>query len=135
MSIHADGGVVAPSFSRPGGRPPRSAAHLEVVMMSALANFSVRHRWMVLVTSLILVAGAAGLARASGGSFNDDMTLSGTDSQQAYDTLREQFPTLAGDGMQVVIHDDEGVSSPEVKGAVEAAVAEVRQQPDVAAVT
>ena len=104
-------------------------------MLSALANFSVRHRWLVVVTWLVLVAGAAGLARTAGGSFNDDMTLSGTDSQQAYDTLRERYPTLAGDGMQVVIHDDEGVSSPAVKGAVEAAVAETRDQLDVAAVT
>lgn len=105
----------------------------EVALLAALGRFSVRHRWLVLVGWLILLAGTLAAARQYGGSFNNDLTLADTDSQAAYDTLRERFPDLAGDGMQVVIHSDDTVTSPDVKQAVEQAVAEVSADPDVAA--
>lgn len=101
-------------------------------MLAALGRFSVRHRWLVVITWVVMLLGAVAAGREYGGSFTNDLTLSDTDSQAAYDTLRERFPDMSGDGMQVVIHSDDGVTSPEIQQAVEAAVAEVRADPDVA---
>ncbi|WP_185297905.1 MMPL family transporter [Streptomyces finlayi] len=103
-------------------------------MLSALARFSVRHRWWVIALWLLAVVGAALGAGSVGGSFSNDLTLSNTDSQAAYDTLRTRYPELSGDGMQVVIHSDSGVTSAKVKAAVTDAAAEVRGSQDVAAV-
>lgn len=103
-------------------------------MLSALARFSVRHRWWVIAFWLLAVVGAGLGARSVGGSFSNDLTLSNTDSQAAYDTLRARYPEVSGDGMQVVIHSDSGVVSAKVKAAVTDAVAAVRDSRDVAAV-
>ncbi|WP_158711043.1 MMPL family transporter [Streptomyces albus] len=109
-------------------------------MLSALARFSVRHRWLVIALWLLAVAGAGLAARGAGGEFSNDLTLSDSDSQAAYDTLRERYPDMSGDGMQVVIHtggngrDGGGdVTSPEVKAAVADALTEVRDADGVAA--
>ncbi|SCG66561.1 MMPL family transporter [Micromonospora halophytica] len=102
-------------------------------MLAALGRFSVRHRWLVVVTWVLLLIGALGAGREFGGSFTNDLTLADTDSQAAYDTLRDRFPDMSGDGMQVVIHRDSGVTSPEVQHAVDASLAEVRADRDIAA--
>jgi putative drug exporter of the RND superfamily len=62
-------------------------------MLAAVARFSTRHRWAVLATWVVILAGTVVASRAWGGSFNNDLTLSGTDSQAAYDTLRTQSRT------------------------------------------
>ena len=101
-------------------------------MLRALATFSVRHRFLVLATWLIVVAGVLFAGQSYGGSFSNDLSLQDSDSQQAYDALREKFPEMSGDGMQVVIHDQDGVDQGRVRAAVEAAVADVNDQPGVA---
>lgn len=102
-------------------------------MLGAVGRFSVRHRWLVLTTWALLLLGAAVGAHEYGGSFTNDLTLANTDSQSAYDTLRERFPDMSGDGMQVVIHNGDGVTSPEIQNAIDAALAQVRADPTVAA--
>ncbi|PLW70070.1 hypothetical protein C0036_20220, partial [Streptomyces sp. DJ] len=102
-------------------------------MLAALARFSVRHRWPVIALWLLAVLGAGLAAQQAGGSFSNDLTLSGTDSQAAHDTLRERYPELSGDGMQVVVHSDSGADTPQVRRAVRAAVADVRGLDGVAA--
>ncbi|TFD05967.1 MMPL family transporter [Cryobacterium sp. TMT1-66-1] len=97
-------------------------------VLSALARMSTRYRWIVVVVWLALILGAVLGSRALGGTFNNDLTLAGTDSQAAYDTLREEFPELAGDGMQAIVHStdaEEPVTSPAMRAAVEEAVATV----------
>ncbi len=104
-------------------------------MLRSLATFSVRHRWLVVVTWLVLVLGANVAGQEYGGSFSNNLSVEGTDSQAAYDALAEQFPQTSGDAMQVVIHDPRGVARPEVRQEVDAAVRTVREQPGVAAAT
>ena len=97
---------------------------------------STRYRWIVVAIWLVLILGAVLGSRTIGGTFNNDLTLAGTDSQAAYDTLREQFPELAGDGMQAIVHSTdaaESVTSPALRAAVEDAVATVAALDGVAA--
>ncbi|TFC36220.1 MMPL family transporter [Cryobacterium sp. TMT2-42-4] len=106
-------------------------------VLSALARISTRHRWIVVGLWLVLLLGALVGSRVIGGTFSNDLTLAGTDSQAAYDTLREQFPELSGDGMQAIVHSTdaaEPVTSPATRTAVEEAVAELAALDGVAAV-
>ncbi|WP_166787151.1 MMPL family transporter [Cryobacterium sp. TMT2-23] len=106
-------------------------------MLSALARISTRYRWIVVAMWLVLLLGALFGSRAIGGTFSNDLTLAGTDSQAAYDTLREQFSELSGDGMQAIVHSTDAaapVTSPTTRIAVEKAVAELAALDGVAAV-
>ncbi|MEU8249043.1 MMPL family transporter [Nonomuraea sp. NPDC048916] len=103
-------------------------------MLAALGGFSIRHRWSVVIIWVLLLLGALAGARAYGGSFTNDLTLSGADSQAAYNTLRARFPDMSGDGMQVVIHSETGVTSPEIQRTAETALEKVRRGPEVTAV-
>lgn len=43
-------------------------------MLRTLATFSVRHRWLVIVTWLLLVGGALAAGQSFGGSFSNDLS-------------------------------------------------------------
>ncbi|SEN23394.1 putative drug exporter of the RND superfamily [Cryobacterium luteum] len=107
-----------------------------LAVLSALARISTRYRWIVVALWLMLLLGAVLGSRAFGGTFSNDLTLAGTDSQAAYDTLRQQFPELSGDGMQAIVHCTDAanpVTSAATRTAVEEAVAEVAALDGVAA--
>ncbi len=104
-------------------------------MLRALAAFSVRHRWLVLVAWLLLAGGVVVGGQTVGGSFSNDIAVEDTDSQAAHDAMEEKFPTMAGDGMQVVVHDEEGVTRAQVRKAVDAAVVEAAGQDGVSSVS
>lgn len=104
-------------------------------MLRALATFSVRHRWLVIVTWLLLVGGVLFAGQSYGGSFSNDLSIEETDSQAAYDALEEKFPEMSGDGMQVVIHDEGGVTGTKVRTAVDTAVADVAELDGISSVT
>jgi len=104
-------------------------------MLRALATFSVRHGWLVIVTWLLLVGGVLAAGQSYGGSFSNDLSIEESDSQAAYDALQEKFPQMAGDGMQVVLHDPDGVTGPEVRRTVEESVAEAADLDGVSSVS
>ena len=103
--------------------------------LRSVAGFSVRHRWLVIVGWLLLVAMAVIGKNLAGGSFANDLSVSGTDSQAAHETMQQQFPSLAGDPMQVVIRTELGLEDPTVRPVVESALADIAAGPDVAVVT
>ena len=112
--------------------PPAATARRSP--LTAVARLSVRYRWWVIGGWLLLVALAAGGSNLAGGSFVNDLSVAGTDSQAAHDTMRQRFPDQAGDPMQIVIRDDRGVDDPQVRSATEAALAEIGKGSDVAMV-
>ena len=103
-------------------------------MLRRLATFSVRHRWLVIVTWLFVVVGVTAAGQSLGGSFSNDLSVEDADSQSAYETLAEKFPELSGDGMQVVLHDRDGVTTAQAGRAVEDALVEVADQDGVTSV-
>ncbi len=103
-------------------------------MLRSLATFSVRHKWLVIVTWLLVVVGATAAGQSLGGSFSNDLSVEDADSQAAYNTLAKKFPQMSGDGMQVVLHNENGVKSAKVRRAVDDALAEVAKQDGVASV-
>jgi RND superfamily putative drug exporter len=65
-------------------------------MLRALAAFSVRRRWLVLVTWVLLVGGVLVAGQTYGGSFSNDVSIEDTDSQAAHDALERKFPEMSG---------------------------------------
>lgn len=104
-------------------------------MLARLARGSVRHRRSVVVGWILLLVAVAAMGRGAGGELRNDMSVPGTESQQAFDALRSRFPERAGDAMQVVVHSRDGVRNPEVEQAVEASLTRIGKLPDVKFVT
>ncbi len=88
-------------------------------LMARAARASVRHRRLVVLAWIMAIVLAALANRVAGGEFHNDLSIPDTDSQAAFDELRDRFPTRAGDPMQIVVHDEAGVTDPSTVAAVE----------------
>ncbi|MEV8633387.1 MMPL family transporter [Streptosporangium sp. NPDC051023] len=73
-----------------------------------LGRFSFRRRGRVLAVWLLLLALLGGLAAAFAGPTSDAFTMPGTESQQALDSLRRQFPQAGGTTGTIVVAAPEG---------------------------
>jgi RND superfamily putative drug exporter len=72
-------------------------------MLTRLARGCYRHRRLVVAGWAALLAGLLALTSAFGGEFVDDVTLPGSESQEALDLLEaHDFPTHAGESGQLV---------------------------------
>ena len=76
--------------------------------MRALAAWCVRHRLAVIILWVLAVLVSMAASKAVGSAFHDSFTLKGTESTQAYDTLRAAFPAASGDLEQVVFEVPSG---------------------------
>ena len=102
-----------PLPARPGVRPPAAPSSL-------LA-------WAVVALAVI------GVSAARGGQMSDAFEIPGVESQQAYDVLEADFPAAAGTSAQLVFAagGDGTLADPPAATAVDAALAEVADQPHV----
>ncbi len=93
----------------------------------SLGKWAARHRrWVFVVWISILVALGAGTL-ATGIDLDDGVSIPGTESQEALDTLRATFPEISGANAQVVILAPEGksVHDPDIKAPIDRAVDEL----------
>ena len=88
-------------------------------MLVRLADWCYRRRRLVVVAWIVALVGAFALAGAFGGELQQDYLQPGSESKAASDTLEERFPQQAGDTVQIVVHSDAGVTSPEVRAQAE----------------
>jgi RND superfamily putative drug exporter len=86
------------------------------------------------MTWLLLVGAVLFAGQTHGRSFSNDLSIEDTDSQAAHVALEEKFPEVSGDGMQVVIHAEDGVTRADVRKAVDKAVIEAGEQEGVSSV-
>jgi len=104
--------------------------------MSALARWCYRHRVIVVVLWVALLASLAGLTGAKGTAYEDVFNLPGTESTEALDLLTDALPEASGDSDQIVLHTESGsVTDADVQARVSAMLEEVRGLPSVASVT
>ena len=100
-----------------------------------LARFCARHRFVVLTIWLLVAVALVGLAHQLGDHTNDSLTLPGTNSQQATDTLAKSFPDQSNGTSPIVLHAGSGkLTDSKYSGAVNQAAAAVAKAPDVASV-
>jgi putative drug exporter of the RND superfamily len=100
--------------------------------LGRLARGAVAHRRLVVAGWLLLAITGLLVDRALEPDFRNNLSVPGTDSQEAFDLLHERFPDRAGDSMQVVLQADTGFDDRSVRSAIEASVTELRTLPDVA---
>jgi RND superfamily putative drug exporter len=77
-------------------------------LLSRVGGAAARHPWRIIAAWVVATAIVLGLAGTVGGALNDDYTIPGSDSQQAYDLLSERFPEMAGADARVVVHSASG---------------------------
>src|SRR5215217_7321584 len=100
-------------------------------MLVRLADGCFRHRRLVVLAWVAALVGAFLLAGACGGEFKQDYLQPGSESQQVSKTLKHRFPQKSGDTIQVVVHSDIGVTTPEVQSRVDSILADVADSPHV----
>ncbi|MBF9068949.1 MMPL family transporter [Streptacidiphilus fuscans] len=103
-----------------------------------LGRFAFRHRRSVLALWLAAVAAVVACTVAFGGSgkFDNTFTIPGSESQQALDRMKTDFPASSGTSAQLVFTAPNGqkVTDPTDAAAIDAAVTAAQSAPQVAKV-
>lgn len=76
--------------------------------LGRLGGAAAAHPWRTIVTWLVVLVAAVGLAFAFGGETQDDYNVAGSPSQAGTDFLTDRFPEMSGTDARVVVHDREG---------------------------
>src|SRR5690349_5305680 len=103
-----------------------------------LGRFAFRRRWLVAGLWLATLAAALVAAGTLSGQTRDTFRIPGTPSQQAIDLLQQRFPQASAGGATARVvfaaPDGQQLTAAANKEAIERAVAELRQAPQVASV-
>ena len=100
-----------------------------------LARTCVRYRVVVVVAWLLAAIALVLVSHRLGENTSEDLSLPGTDSQRAADTLAKSFPDQANGSSPIVLHAYHGkLTEAKYSGAVDEAVADVAKAPHVASV-
>src|SRR3984885_1514659 len=101
----------------------------------ALAQFCVRRRFVVLGVWLVAAIALVGISHQMGDNTNDNLSLPGTDSQKATDTLNRSFPTQANGTSPIVLHASNGkLTDSKYANAVNEAASDLAKNHEVASV-
>jgi RND superfamily putative drug exporter len=102
-------------------------------LLYSLGRFCVRRHWVVLGAWVVVFVALAVAARSVGPDLNDNLSLPGTDSQQATDLLTKRFPTQANGTNPVVLTAPKGASLADAKykDPIDDTVAAFKKDPDV----
>ncbi|WP_063771086.1 MMPL family transporter [Streptacidiphilus neutrinimicus] len=107
-------------------------------VLHRLGRFAFRHRRSVLALWLAVVAAVVACTVAFGGSgkFDNTFSIPGSESQQALDRMKTDFPTSSGTSAQIVFTAPAGqkVTDPADAAAIRAAVNAAATAPQVARV-
>jgi putative drug exporter of the RND superfamily len=100
-----------------------------------LARFCARHRFWILAVWVLVTVALVGVSQHLGDSTDNSLTLPGSNSQLATDTLSKSFPDQANGTSPIVLHVSGGkLTDSRYSGAVNQAAADVAKAPDVASV-
>jgi putative drug exporter of the RND superfamily len=100
-----------------------------------LARFCVRRRFVVVGVWLVVAIALVAVSHRLGDNTNDNLSLPGTDSQHATDTLTKSFPDQTNGTSPIVLHASSGkLSDSNYSSAVNQAATDVAKAPNVASV-
>jgi RND superfamily putative drug exporter len=104
--------------------------------MAPFAHWCYRHRIVVLVAWLAVLATVIGVDRAVGNAYTNSFTLPGTESSKALNLMTAAMPKQSGDSDSLVWHVASGtVTDPAVRSRMIALMQLVAHSPSVAGVT
>jgi len=105
------------------------------LLLYRLGRAAVRRRRLTVLAWVVVALAAVTLGQTVGGETSDAFEVPGVEAQRAFDLLDDEFPAAAGTSAQLVFAADDGtLSDPAAAAAVDAALADVADQPDVGAV-
>src|SRR5271167_3072534 len=104
-------------------------------IMSAIARWCYRHRFVVIATWVVVLIGLGVLAQAVKSEYDNSFSLPGTGSTTAQQLLATAVPAQAGDSDTIVWQVSHGtVRNPAVAARMSAVLRQVATMPEVAAV-
>jgi RND superfamily putative drug exporter len=104
-------------------------------VLYGIGRFCTRWRYVVLAAWLVLAMGLVAVSNRIGDNTNDNLSLPGTNSQHATDTLSRSFPNQANGSSPIVLHVANGkLTDSKYSTAVNAAAADVAKARYVASV-
>ncbi|MFC8197679.1 MMPL family transporter [Streptomyces sp. NPDC057298] len=118
---------MSPTGSSPAGGPGAAGK------LRRLGEWCARHFVIVIVGWLVVLAALQVLNRSFDGEYSDDFSLSGVQSQQGQEVLKQHDPTAGGYSSQIVLRDDkQSLSS--VSSQMSQTVTDLQKLPHVLAV-
>ncbi len=100
-----------------------------------VGRFCVRHRFVVCGVWLVAAVALIAVSHRLGETTSEDLSLPGTDSQRATDTLAKSFPNQSNGSSPIVLYAAHGkLTESQYAGAVNRAAADVAKAPHVASV-
>ncbi|MGI8715167.1 MAG: MMPL family transporter [Solirubrobacteraceae bacterium] len=100
-----------------------------------LAQFCTRRKFVVLGVWFVAAVALVGISHQMGDNTNDNLSLPGTDSQRATDTLTKSFPDQANGTSPIVLHAKSGkLTDSKYADAINQSAADVAKAPNVASV-
>jgi putative drug exporter of the RND superfamily len=102
--------------------------------LTRLVRACAEHPWRTLGVWFAVIVVILFSSTAFGGKLVNDSSIPGSDSQQAVDLLKQQFPERAGDSARIVFSSDTPLTSTEGHRVVAAAQGAAREIPGVIAV-
>ena len=104
-------------------------------ILYGVARFCVARRAVVLIFWLVLTIALVAVSHQMGDNTNDNLSLPGTDSHRATQTLQQSFPTQANGTSPIILHAPSGqLTDSKYADAVNQAAADVAKNPNVASV-
>src|SRR5260370_22120169 len=104
-------------------------------IMSAIARWCYRHRFVVIATWVVVLIGLGALSQAVKSDYNNSFSLPGTGSTTAQQLLARAVPAQAGDSDTIVWQASHGtVRDTVVTARISAVLRQVPTMPEVAAV-
>ncbi len=100
-------------------------------MLSHIARFSFRKRWLVLFIWLALLIGILFWSRSAGNGFSNDFKLPNSDSQSAINLLQKRFPARSGATGDLVFKSKLNVRDPRVQRSVNEVIGKIKRVPHV----
>src|SRR5437764_6537593 len=95
-----------PDLHRPAGATEGRSAMTR--MLHHTARMCIRHRLVVLGVWLVVAIVLVGVSHKLGDNTNDNLSLPGTGSQKATDTLAKSFPDQSNGTSPIVLHAKSG---------------------------
>ena len=104
-------------------------------LLYKVARYCVRRHSVVLVVWLVVAVVLVAVSHTLGDNTNDNLSLPGTDSQRATDTLKKSFPSQANGTSPIVLHASNGkLTDSKYSGAVNQAASDLSKAQNVAGV-
>ncbi|MDP1711174.1 MAG: MMPL family transporter [Candidatus Nanopelagicaceae bacterium] len=99
--------------------------------MNRLAQFSFKHRRLVIVAWVLLLLAMVGLGKSVGSIYSSSFALPNTESSRATEVIQKSFPRVSGDTLQIVFQSDSGLKSDSNQQLINSLVGSLKKLPHV----